>query len=242
MILAFLALAGLAFAFYKKFGKASLNAVFLKDGRYIYWLWGVVYMAGLFVQRSMSHFDTIDARFILMGTVPLTILLTGFAVKLLENHPKVVIGLAGMLVLVVLGREVYTTASLPYASQTTAIQNSPNLSWIRDNTTSRDLIIGDNTVYVPFFFDYPEAASYSPYPYTEYFTEDALKDITASRCSKFDHIYLIIRTGETNDQEKWTAKYGGFLSGLVFHRETSIQSVRFVQDTGESVVYAVNCP
>jgi hypothetical protein len=242
MILAFAAVAVLAFVLFKKFGKSSLNEVFIAKGRYLYWLWIAVYLAGLFVQRAMSHFDTIDARFILMATVPLVILLAGFAAGLLEKHPKIVTALAGVLVLAAFGREIATSVSLPYASQATAIQNSANLTWIRENTTRRDLVIGDNTVYVPFYFDYPEAVSYSPYPYTEYFTEKELKDATASRCSKYEHIYLIMRIGETDSEEKWNAKYGGFLTSLVFHREAENPSVQFVKDTGESMVFAVKCP
>jgi len=242
LVLAFAVLAGLAFVLFKKYGKNSLNIVFIMEERYIYWLWAAIYIVGLFIQRSMSHFDTIDARFILMGTVPLVILLAGLAVGLLEGHPKAVTALAGVLVLVIFAREAYTTIDLPYADNSKAINNSANLSWIRDNTTSLDLIIGDNSVYVPFYFDYPEAVSYSPYPYTDYFTENNVKEIAETHCSKKYNIYLIIRVSQADDQEKWKSKFGDFLTGLVFHGENPAQSVSYIGDTGESVIYSVKCP
>jgi len=230
------------FLLISKYKKESLNVLFINEGRYIYWLWAGFYFTGLFVQRSYSHFDMIDSRFIFMGTLPLVFLCTGIALGFIRKNSMLINTLPVMLVLVIFGREIWTASVLPFTDRSTKIENSATLTWIRDNTTSRDLIIGDNSVYVPFYFDYPEAVSYSPYPYTYYFTETNVKEITETHCSTNNHIYLIIRVSQADKEERWKSRYGEFITSLVFHREDPVQSVRFIKDTGESVIYSVKCP
>ena len=79
------------------------------------------------------------------------------------------------------------------------------------------LIIGDDTVDVPFFFQRPAAVSFAPYPYTDHPDYQQMMAYVTKHCPAYQHIYLILHDNY-QQEEAWRRYYGSFIADIVFER------------------------
>ncbi|HEY6878965.1 MAG TPA: glycosyltransferase family 39 protein [Polyangiales bacterium] len=130
--------------------------------------WAVVYLGFLTVQRSFSHFDTIDRRLVLPASVPLLILVAGALA--LEAKPSWTTAWWTMMVLlgVRIAKEVSTAVTVPRFTAQEFVASSERLQWLQDHTPRDAIIVGDDVVDVPFYLERARAFSFSPRPYTDW--------------------------------------------------------------------------
>jgi len=88
------------------------------------------------------------------------------------------------------------------------------LRWIAQNTTRKDLIIGDDTMDVPFYFDRESAVSFSPYPYTEYLDYKKLIGYVRKNYRRYEKIYLLVRNYGWQESEL-RYKFGAFIADII---------------------------
>jgi hypothetical protein len=151
-------------------------------------------------------------------------------------------GALALAALILSVREIGLTLNTPVYKLQEIIAGSDRLSWIARQTTDRDLIIGDDTMDVPFYLGRDAAVSFSPYPHTVFFTYPVLSQFADRNCARYQHLYLILRS-----YSEWTYKdqlhlFGRFISDLKFGNAGSYPRVKPVTVLSDAFVFQVTCP
>src|SRR5262249_43791493 len=66
----------------------------------------------------------------------------------------------------------------------------PRFAWIAAHTSNVDLIIGEDTVDIPFFISGRRTLSFSPYPMTEHATYDLIESYSRRHCASYENIFI----------------------------------------------------
>ena len=74
------------------------------------------------------------------------------------------------------------------------IANFPRRLWVSRNVTPRDLVVGTDTMDLPYFFrqQVPATVSFSPQPYFPEIPGAKFNAIFLARCDRYDNLYLIL--------------------------------------------------
>jgi len=129
-----------------------LRAVFVDEKRYLLWLWPLAYFAFILWLRRRIYFEALDPRLIAPAGVMLAILWATLVSKVTTLATRYYYLPALALAVLGIGREANVAVTRPPVSFDQIIANSERYTWIAENTTDRDLIIGDATMDIPFFF------------------------------------------------------------------------------------------
>ena len=86
---------------------------------------------------------------------------------------------------------------------------SPRRLWVGRNVTPRDLVVGADTMDLPYFFrqQAPATVSFSAYPYFARVSGTRFNAVFAARCGRYENMYLIL--------SKLPRAWGGFARNLV---------------------------
>jgi hypothetical protein len=95
------------------------------------------------------------------------------------------------------------------------IMSSERLDWIAKNTTTNDLIIGDDTMDIPFYFYGRDAASFSPYPYTIHLTYENLMEFADNNWHRYQNIYLVLRVYSAWQYDQRFYHFGRFIADIM---------------------------
>ncbi len=204
---------GIILAIRRQLGK-TLEEVFLGGKAYLLTFWTLGYLGLLLYQRTQTHFDQIGPRLTVPGGIALVVLWATLLVKTLRVQAKHVIYSALLLGILAIRDQVMVWRELPPQSEADAIARSERLTWVAQHTTARDLIIGDDTMDIPFYFGYEAAISFSPYPYTDYPDYETWMAYLKPRCAQYEHVYLVLRR-RCENEECWWRTYGPFIADLV---------------------------
>jgi len=143
-----------------------------------------------------------------------------------------------------IGYEVNTTFVTPRYSAERRVAQSERLSWVGKNTTHDDLIIGEDSVVFPFYFDRTVAVSYSLFPSTEILPYDK----TLQLCRRFKPLYsrvlLIIPSHPTAREPanvNWTVRLGPFIEALNFGHTGAYQAIVPLAVLKDGRVFQVTC-
>ncbi len=218
--------------------QAVLQEVFVSRGRYLLWSWAVSYFVLLIVQRTTRHFDSIDTRLVSPAGVALLIPASAFIMKGLNLKVAPHFGIACALFLVLLSsaREAQRALRVAPVELQTIIGQSARLSWVQMHTTDSDLIIGDNTVDIPFYLCRDAAVSFSAYPYTRKLTYGEFNGYAYANRHRFRNFYVVVRR-ENASYSDLIARYGPFVADLKredMHRYSHLFIMALLSD---SVVY-----
>lgn len=121
------------------------------------------------------------------------------------------------------------------------IVGSERLTWISQETTDRDLVVGDGTVDVPFYLGRQAAVSFAGYPITVFLTYPTLTQFADHKCSLYQNIYLVLR-----DHSDWSYQdelhyYGRFMSDVSFGRLGSYPRIIPLVELSDATVFRVQC-
>jgi hypothetical protein len=147
------------------------------------------------------------------GSVALAVLMTAFAVRAMRLGRAAVIAIAGLLLTAALAREAVFTAR--HAPVSRGVPPTPRLTWIANNTTARDLVIGDYTMDLPFYFPRRKAITFEHYPYTNRPSDEMLDAYLGRHCREFDRVYLIVHDWYGTNRGAWIDAFGSLIADLM---------------------------
>jgi hypothetical protein len=147
-----------------------------------------------------------------------------------------------LLILIVCVQEIYTSMVTPPLNVKAEGLGSERIKWIETRTTPNDLIIGDNTVDIPFLLQRPAAVSFSPYPYTIHLTYKKLSAYAARHCADYDGFYIVLRK-KSGTERGLKRQYGTFVRDLLLGNPERYPDVIKIKDLPETFIYQLTtCP
>jgi hypothetical protein len=225
----------------RKRGRLSTAAAVLIGGRGARLLtaFALFYMAFLIVQRSHSYIDAIGARYLLPASSVLVVLFAAFAVRASATDVRR-LAIAGCLVmLAMIGWQVRTTLVTPKYDAQRLIEASDRLTWIQTHTSSADLIIGEDSADVSFYFRRPLTVSYSPFPYTETLPYPKLLGLCRRFKPDYSRILLVLRAHENS--QKWSTRLGPFVYSAAAGQVASYPQIAPLAVLRDGRIYQVTC-
>jgi hypothetical protein len=205
--------------------RVRLRELFFERGRYLLPLWSVVYLLLLTRQRLIFHFDW-SPRLLLPASVVLILLLSALVARVLDVRSRQIVYAALALLLVIgLRSEARRFLAAATYDEERFLAHSSKLSWLAQRRAERNLIIGNDTVYVPFFFENFAAISFSPYPYTDHARYGTLLSYVAKHGRGYDHVYVVC-DDTTYGRSSREFDYGPFVQDLFAGRITNYPALR----------------
>ena len=198
-------------------------------------LWPIFYLVFLIWQRSRQHFDPIDVRLIAPAGVPLLVLAAGWIGRRFPAGAHVAAALAIASLVGVTARELMLARNWPVYDESRLVGSSPTLSWLQTHTGKTDLIIGNNTMDIPFYLGRPAAVSFSPYPYTDHADWGALSEFCRLNRGKYRAFYVVLR-GRSEDAA-WRLFYGNLFADLAAGKPDAYPGVVPAAQLADGVVY-----
>ena len=209
----------------------------LRGGETALWAWAAAYPAFLVSASGFYFFGSLGvSRYRDPMEAVMVILYAGLACRILagwKKLPLVAAALFAVSMCVGMIKDARTISKGREVSESARIENSPRLSWARDNIRSDDFVLGADAMDLPYYF--PEtiasAASFSPHPFTIHISESQVDAIVRSRCGEFGRALLILRRGHWHPPER----YGDFIGGLM--RKEPTQNYSLLADLEDGTVY-----
>lgn len=224
---------------------ATLHSVSWKgSGSAFLVTFGLTYCAFLIVLRSHSSIDPIGPRYMLPGAVTFLLLFAVFVVRATGITPGRLAAAGSIIGLGLIAYEADTTWVTPAYSAEHRVAQSERLTWVQKNTTRDDVIIGEDSVVFPFYFERTVAVSYSLFPSTEILPYDK----TLQLCRRFKPLYsrvlLILprhpTSGESADVD-WNVRLGPFMEALNLGRTEHYPAVTPLAVLKDGRVFQVSC-
>ena len=218
--------------------------VFVANNRYLLLAWSLTYLIFIVAQRSAWFFGEDRANEMLRIAAPAGIVLLICWTSLLINSLQVPLSGINIIVLLLLSvsiwREARAMTQVPRFDLQQQVRYFPRLAWIAAHTSNADLIIGEDTVDIPFFLSGRRTLSFSPYPITEYATYVLIESYSRRHCAAYQNIFIILPNHGLSE-EQWRAVYGNFFADLIFGRIEKYPAITLVQQLEDASVFKVQC-
>lgn len=224
---------------------ATLHSVSWKgSGSAFLVTFGLTYCTFLIVQRSHSSIDPIGPRYMLPAAVTFLLLFAVFMVRATGVNLGRLAVAGSVIGLGLIAYELNTTFVTPRYSAERLVAQSERLSWVGKNTTRDDVIIGEDSVVFPFYFDRTVAVSYSLFPSTETLPYNK----TLQLCRRFKPLYsrvlLIIPRHPTAREPadvNWSIRLGPFVAALNFGDTGTYPAIAPLAVLKDGRVFQVTC-
>jgi len=223
----------------------TLTTVWLRGaGPALLCTFGIVYTVFLIIQRAHSYIDPIGPRYMLPGSVVFVLLFAVFVVRATGIKLGHLVAAGSVIGLLLIAYEVRTTLITPVYSAQHEVDASERLTWVQKNTTADDLIIGQDSVDIPFYLGRTVAVSYSPFPFTEVLPYDKALHL----CRRFKPLYarvlLVIPlhpTPKERPETNWTLRLGPFIEAANFGRFDDYPAISPLAVLKDGRVFQVTC-
>jgi hypothetical protein len=205
---------------------------------------GVFYTIFLVIQWTHAYIDPIGPRYMLPASIVFVMLFAAFVVRA-TGVSLVRLATGGSIIgLLLIAYEVRTTIVTPVYSAEREVAASERLTWVQKNTTHDDLIIGQDSVDIPFYFARTVAVSYSPFPFTEVLPYDK----TLQLCRRFKPLYarvlLVIPLHPTHKERpkgNRESRLGPFIDAVNFGHIEAYPAISPLAVLKDGRVFQVTC-
>lgn len=217
-----------------------LASTFFQQGRYLLAGWAIAYTALVVYQRSIHHFDELDARLLVPAGVTLVMLIMALTVRALNLSPRVAVTIAIVIGIAAVGQQsarVWVHASWGNVTQRPL---PAHLEWLARNTTDEDLIISKDAVDVPFWLGRSAAISYSPYPYTVHLHHGKVQELAGHKCADYRRLFLVA-TVTNPDEQRNRLDYGPYITDLASARYKAYPGLVLKAQLKGTAIYEVTC-
>jgi len=205
---------------------------------------GVVYTIFLVIQRTHSYIDPIGPRCMLPASIVFVMLFAAFVVRATGVNLARLAAAGSVIGILLIAYEVHTTIVTPVYSAEREVAASERLTWVQKNTTDDDLIIGQDSVDIPFYLGRTVAVSYSPFPFTEVLPYDK----TLQLCQRFKPLYarvlLVIPLHPTPNERpdtNWMSRLGPFIDAANFGQFEAYPAISPLAVLKDGRVFQVTC-
>jgi hypothetical protein len=226
------------YVFFRRKSLEPIKDLFVGQGRYLLSLWAIIYFSAIVIQRTAQHFE-IGTRLMIPVIVVGIILLAQLMAEILERKSWGRLFLLSAVV-IACSLEVFIFASRQPYDRNSQGFTSERLNWIESQTTAKDLIIGDDTVDIPFYLKRPEVVSFSPFPsYSEHFSHERMREIIRKYGRSYSRMLLVLRKNNLPDaRQKYF--YGEFVFDLRNGKLDPYPGIVLVQNLKDCLVYEVS--
>jgi hypothetical protein len=221
-------------------GFATIKDVFIHERRWLLTFWSLGYLAFLVYLRTQFYFSSIRPRLITPASVSLIILLSALLLSILKLQVEYIIYLALIIGGLLIYRQTQIIANTPVKDLTQLFTSSERLSWVAKHTTNRDLVIGDDTVDIPFLLARKCVISFSPYPYSDYLEYNTTMTYVCKHADKYDQVYLVLRK-RFNSKDTWQKSYGAFISDIVHGNMEKYPGIIQITSLSDGYIFEVQC-
>lgn len=198
--------------------------------------WPASYISVLVILRSMSHFAPLDGRLLLPASVPLLVVGATTLRRIPVGFGVVAFFISGTFA-VARGVEDYVTTEPSSARKD--IRSSEKLIWVRDVPRPHDLLIGDDSVDLGYFFD-RTVVSVSPFPYTERIDwPEACAMAARWQRSRPDASSYVVMNRRPWSPGRWGQALGPLFESLANGDRRNVEVVARLSDAW---IYRLNCP
>lgn len=218
---------------------AAGRALFVGHRRSLLPLWALVYLAVLVYQRTHTYFDAIDERLVAPGAVTLVFLVAALVVQALGLRLRTAIYPALALAALAVYHQAQILATTLVVDMAAVVAQSERLTWVSTHTTA-DLIIGDDTMDIPFYLHRTLVGSFSAYPYNDRPTYLMIMAFVHRQCAHYRRVYLVLRRNYATEQD-WNAAYGPFIADIVHGATQRYPPVRALKVLQDGSVFTLAC-
>ncbi len=215
---------------------ASVETTLFGGKRAFLILWLIGYLMFLVYQRTRYHLNRISVRL----TAPASILVVPSCIAILMSAFVLDAHVYALLIITVilaaLVREIRDIVSRPIVNEDSRINSSERLQWIAQHVSADDLVIGDDTVDVPFYLGRPGVISFSPYPFTNRPDYHKIVAYCQAHSDKYKRFILILRK-RFYTEEAWQYYYGSFISGIINGHVDNYSHIRFLCQLEDGYVF-----
>ena len=224
-------------------GRRTLE-LFFSNRRNILLFWTIAYLIFIIAQRSAWYFGPDRANEMVRIITPAGVVLLVFWAALINSALKEFRLVPYLLVCVLLAlsfsREARATVKTPALDFEWPVRNSERLDWLAAYATEKDLIIGDDTVDIPFFLKSRLVVSFSTYPITSCATYDLVISYSRRHCATYRNIYLVLSSQNLSERQ-WRTAYGDFFADLVFGHSEKYPDITLVRQLRDASIFIVRC-
>lgn len=207
-------------------------------------LWGIGYCLMLVVYRTMVEIDPIGPRLLAPGLAFLVPSFVAAAVAWIGPAKWCYRAVLALIIGVALYQEVHVYLANPPMAFASHQLDSPRLRWIAQNTTERDLIVGDSTMDIPVYCGFRHTLCLLPGASDQYLDYAGLCAFLKSHAGDFERAFLVFRAGiPTNssaDEAQWREMFGPFIADLVFKRLGAYPGISIGPDVRRTYVFTVD--
>jgi tetratricopeptide (TPR) repeat protein len=217
----------------------STGEVALPPGTAHLVLWPAVYTVFLLYQATRTNLDPIGGRLIAPAGIVAVLLFAALVVRSSGRYASLVAFLVLLLALAGMARVAGAAAGPQAPTVPQQIAASPRLTWVAQNTTDQDLIIGDYTYDVPFFLGRSAVVSFSHFPFSDWPEYSLLDSWVQRHCAQYRRIYLVLRSGHTAaSRQAW---YGPFIADIVTGTAWHYPDITFRSEVAGVRVFEWRC-
>lgn len=222
----------------------ELAIVFVRQRHYLLTLWFLVFSVFMVYQRTVQHFDRLETRLLFPAGIVLILLIAALLVKAVDPWVKSSAVFQVILVLAILVasvQQVQITKDEPVMNVSAQLAKSDRFNWVADHTTNSDLIVGDDTIDITFFYGRTASVSFSDYPFTVHLTYENLKGFTDNNCNSYQHIYIVLRNYHSWPLDRQLYLFGQFITDVRESRLDAYPGIVLVIHLRDSDVFEVAC-
>jgi hypothetical protein len=110
---------------------------------------------------------------------------------------------------------------------------------VREHTTERDVIVGNDPLDVVFYLRRAQAVSFSPRPYTDAADYDALVRFLDRFADRYERAYLLFRDFNGGRAEAIREQFGPFVADLVAGRTEAYPRLRPLGVLGDTHIFEI---
>jgi hypothetical protein len=154
----------------------------------------------------------------------------------IDISQKLVPAILLLSIIVAIMSEIRTSLYLPTESFEKNIMESERLSWVSANTSNKDLVVGDLTMDIPFYFPGHHSISFAEYPYSIPLTYTKLMSYLKLH-NGYENIYLILRHETASKKDIY--HFGQFISDIDSCHLQSYAGITLVKSLKDGIVFRV---
>ena len=220
--------------------RAAFREVTCDGRRGLLALWFAGYLIFIIWCRTRVYLDPLgpDPRLVSPATIPLAILVVALAVAASEKwRGERLVRLAFVLLgLGLMGHAAAAVLGKSVADCETRIGGSERLTWIAENTTGNNLIIGQRVAAVPFCYPGRHVINFYRIPFPEkHLRYDAVMDYVRNYRDQYDQAFLIIWKPPKNVD--WDKGLGPFITDIVQGRLDPYPSITALHEVGDGYIF-----
>lgn len=238
---------------------ACMRTAFISGKAYVFTVWALGYIVYIVLYRTKTHFDPLDTRLGSPGFIPLAVPALAFLTCRFPLGPRGQRRLAVALVSMVILMAIGIMAFKPHIDDRKKVTNASEVkTWILNETTPRDLVIGDDLTDITFVD--PERTVVLLYltdSKSDQISADQFFEVVKRQCGQYDRVFLTLSNFRLrpiystfkNDEEakadfhrRALLSRGPFLTDLIEGRLDQYPGIHFLKEVKDGYLFTVDCP